>query len=489
MNRVDKLIEYIAPAWAASRLKSRLELRAYEAAKPSRLHRQRTDRGSGDTSVRMAGDSLRIQARYLDENHDLARGVLNTLVNNIVGTGIRIEALAKDKKGESLTGFNNKIHKLFEDWMLKPEVTWELHWNQLQRLAARSWLRDGEVLAQLLEGTSSALEHGTVIPFSIELIEPDLLPMDFNDEKKEIIQGVQKNKWGKATGYYIYKKHPHNSTYHIDMRQGIKYISADKILHLKLADRVRQTRGVSIFASVLNRMDDIKGYEESERIAARVAASMCAFIRKSPDGPMTSAKIDGAGHRLMTMKPGMIFDNLLPGEDIDMIESNRPNTMLEQFRNSQLRAVAAGTCTSFSSIAKDYNGTYSAQRQELVEQSVHYAVLREHFIERFVRPIWQRFIRIVLLTDAISIPNNIDVGTITDADFRGPTIPWIDPLKEIHAEEKAVQAGFKSRSQVIRERGNNPSIVNEQIKRERIEEQKSGLVFSSNIRTDINKEY
>ena len=51
------------------------------------------------------------------------------------------------------------------------------------------------------------------------------------------------------------------------------------------------------------------------------------------------------------------------------------------------------------------------------------------------------------------------LGTITDADFRGPTIPWIDPLKEIHAEEKAVQAGFKSRSQVIRERGNNPSIV------------------------------
>ena len=67
---------------------------------------------------------------------------------------------------------------------------------------------------------------------------------------------------------------------------------------------------------------------------------------------MTSAKIDGAGHRLMTMKPGMIFDNLLPGEDIDMIESNRPNTMLEQFRNSQLRAVAAGTCTSFRALQR-----------------------------------------------------------------------------------------------------------------------------------------
>lgn len=73
------------------------------------------------------------------------------------------------------------------------------------------------------------------------------------------------------------------------------------------------------------------------------------------------------------------------------------------------------------------------------------------------------------------------MNTLLDADFRGPTMPWIDPLKEIHAEEKAVQAGFKSRSQVIRERGSNPAIVNEQIKRERSEEQAAELVFTTNV--------
>ncbi len=481
MNRIDKIIAHISPSWAESRIKTRLKLRAYEAAKPSRLHKHHTDRGSGDASVGMAGEQLRIQARHLDENHDLARGVLNTLVNNIVGTGIRIEALAKDKKGESLTAFNNKLHQLFEDWMLRPEVTWEQHWNQLQRLAARSWLRDGEVLAQLLEGTSSTLDHGSRIPFSVELIECDLLPMDCNDEKKCIIQGVKKNQWGKPIGYYLYKQHPGDPNSSLQLKQDVKYVAADNILHLKLTDRIRQTRGVSIFASVLTRMDDIKEYEESERTAAKIAAAMCAFIRKSPDGPLTSANLDSSGNRLMRMKPGMIFDNLLPGEDIDMIESNRPNTMLEQFRNSQLRAVAAGTSSGFSSIAKDYNGTYSSQRQELVEQSVHYAVLREHFVERFVRPIWQGFIRVSLLTDLIEIPRNIDMDTLLDADFRGPTMPWIDPLKEIHAEEKAVQAGFKSRSQVIRERGNNPATVNAQIKRERAEEESNDLVFTTNV--------
>ena len=481
MNNIDKIIAHISPSWAASRIRARLSLRAYEAAKPSRLHKKHTDRGSGDASVSLAGESMRIQARHLDENHDLARGVLNVLVNNIVGTGIRIESLVKDKKGESLTSFNNKLHQLFEDWMLKPEVTWELHWHQLQRLAARSWLRDGEVLAQLLEGTNSTLDHGSRIPFSIELIECDLLPMDFNDERKNIVQGVQKNKWGRPTGYYLYKQHPGDPNSTLSLKQDTKYISAENILHLKLTDRIRQARGVSMFASVLTRLDDIKEYEDSERIAARIASAMCAFIRKSPDGPVTSAITDSSGNRLMRMKPGMIFDNLLPGEEIDMIESNRPNTMLEQFRNSQLRAVAAGTYTSFSSIAKDYNGTYSAQRQELVEQSVHYAVLREHFIERFVRPIWQRFIRVVLLTDLIEVPRNIDMDTLLDADFRGPTMPWIDPLKEIHAEEKSVQAGFKSRSQVIRERGNNPAMVNEQIKRERMEEESADLVFTTNV--------
>ncbi len=117
MNSIDRIIEYISPIWAVARNNARVKLRAYEAAKPSRLHKFRTDRGSGDAVVGIAGDSLRVQARHLDENHDLARGVLNTLVNNIVGSGIRVEALAKDKKGEALTDFNNKLHQLFEDWM------------------------------------------------------------------------------------------------------------------------------------------------------------------------------------------------------------------------------------------------------------------------------------------------------------------------------------------------------------------------------------
>lgn len=481
-NLIDKTVEYFSPQSALQRETARKVLaaqRAYEAAKPSRFRKKNADPGSGDAVVESAGESLRLQARHLDENHDLARGVLNTLVNNVVGRGITVEPQVKTTDGTLAKQINDQLLELWEEWVRFPEVTWEHHWNHMLRLLARCWFRDGEVLLKHIEGTSKNIDHGTLVPYSLELIEADYLPFDLTDQRKRIIHGVEKNTWQRPRAYYLYKEHPGDLHSFVTRRDTVRF-AAERIIHLKIADRIAQTRGVSIFASVLTRMEDVKDYELSERMAAKVAASICAYIRKSLDGPASGLQMDDTGNRLMKMQPGMIFDNLLPGEEVGMIDSNRPNTMLEQFRNSQLRAVAAGTCTSFSSIAKDYNGTYSAQRQELVEQSVHYAVLRDYFIERCVRPIWERFVEMAMLSGQLQIPDNsINKRTLKKASFQGPTMPWIDPKKEGEAEMIAVGAGFKSRAQVIRERGGNPQDVFEQIKQEREQEKEAGISFST----------
>lgn len=481
-NAFDTAIEAIFPQTALRRETARKILaaqRAYEAAQPSRLRKTKTDPGSGDAIVERAGESLRLQARHLDENHDLAGGVLDCLVNNVVGRGVTVEPQVKLASGDLAKPINDRLMELWEEWVRFPEVTWECHWNHMLRMVARHWFRDGEVLLKHIEGTSHSIDHGTLVPYSLEMIEADFLPFDYNDQKKRIIHGVEKNAWRRPRAYYLYKEHPGDS-HTLVSRQDVKRFAAEKMLHLKIAKRISQTRGISIFASVMTRMEDIKDYELSERLAAKVAASICAFIRKSLDGPATGVQVDDAGQRLMKMQPGMIFDNLLPGEEVGMIDSNRPNTMLEQFRNSQLRAVAAGTSTSFSSISKDYNGTYSAQRQELVEQSVHYAVLREYFIERCVRPIWERFVTMAVLSGQLNISENeINRNTLKKAGFQGPIMPWIDPQKEAVAEEKMVQSGFKSRAQVIRERGGNPQDVFEQIKQEREQEKEAGVSFTT----------
>ena len=45
----------------------------------------------------------------------------------------------------------------------------------------------------------------------------------------------------------------------------------------------------------------------------------------------------------------------------------------------------------------------------------------------------------------------------------GPSMPWIDPKKEIEADVAAIDNGIKARHQVIRERGGDPRLVDEQI--------------------------
>lgn len=109
--------------------------------------------------------------------------------------------------------------------------------------------------------------------------------------------------------------------------------------------------------------------EEAERVAARISASLAFFIKKEhPEG--YQAPPDGSpaqAQRMIDITPGMTFDDLRPGEDVGVIQSNRPNTALNIWRAGQLRSSCAGTRSQYSSVARDYDGTYSAQRQELVE--------------------------------------------------------------------------------------------------------------------------
>ncbi|WP_162948651.1 phage portal protein, partial [Pseudomonas aeruginosa] len=118
-----------------------------------------------------------------------------------------------------------------------------------------------------------------------------------------------------------------------------------------------------------------------ELSAPRSDAAIGTYKRKA-DGQRgdTGGNDSKENERELTIQPGIIYDDLKPGEEIGMVKSDRPNPNLETFRNGQLRAVAAGSRLSFSSTARNYNGTYSAQRQKLVESTDGYLILQDWFI-------------------------------------------------------------------------------------------------------------
>lgn len=482
MQILDKAIGFFSPKAAFKRQQYRHALAAYESAEPSRLRKGKPDNRSGDALTYKAGSRLRGYARVQEQNYDLAEGVLATLVDNVIGPdGISIEPLPKNKDGKPNKALAKEISELYKDWKLKPEVTGEYTWAAAERMMGRAWFRDGEFLVQHVEGLRADLNHNTRVPYSIELIEADLLPHDLENQSKRITQGVERNAWGRPVAYHLLYDHPGDISY-LSITMRTKRVPAERILHAKIVKRFKQARGVSIFAPMLTRIEDIKDYEESERVAARIAAAMCAYIKKGTADDYTAPK--ESEDRSFSVKPGLIFDRLNPGEEIGTVDSNRPSSLLEGFRDAMVRMVAVGSRTTASSINRKYDGTYSAQRQELVEGYISYKALTNLFAGQVSYPIYKRFLEMAILSGQIRIPSELDINTLFNAEARGPAMPWIDPEKEEKALERAERAGHKSAQQSIRERGGNPEQVMDDIESWRKDADDRGLVFTTDPKYD-----
>lgn len=495
-NIIDRVVGFFSPQAGLQRIGARhmlgkISARAHEASSPSRSRKFYSNQLSPNHIVLQGAYALMAQARHMERNNDIARGILRTMTNNIVGSnGIGIEPQPRRMDGSIHKEYADALRAAHRDWRAAPEVT-GLHTDAaMQRMVCKTWLRDGECFTQELIGIIPGLAHASAVPYSLEMFEADLVPMTY-DQGDRIRQGIERNAWGKPTAYYSYKGNPLEGTVPSMLgNYDLKRIPAERVIHVALRDRIGQMRGITEFATIIARLEDIKDYEDSERIAAKVAAALTAFVKKTnPEGydPLGSGQVDDQGNpvaRDLRLTPGMIIDGLAVGEEIGLINSTRPNPNVVTFRQGQLRAVAAGVGASYSSIARDYNGTYSAQRQELVEQWINYASLTDAFTGLFVQPCWDGFVQAAHLSGVVRIPKDVKPGTENDALFIAQAMPWIDPLKEADALVALTKAGFASEVEAIRRRGSNPRDVLEQIIQWRAEVKRAGLTLSSDASND-----
>ncbi|MFZ9654556.1 MAG: phage portal protein [Limnohabitans sp.] len=413
---------------------------------------------SADAEVRGSIRTLRDRARQLVRDSDYARQALRAIQNNVVGQGVGFQSQVRMQRGGGLNQtINESIEEAWRLWCRREscDVGGRLCFNDIERLVIRSVVESGEVIVRMVQQPFG----DSPIPLGLEIIEADLLLDDYNgtaENGNEIRMGVEVDGWGRPQAYYFAHEMRHPGDYQFQTysysREKIQRIPARDVLHVYMIERPGQTRGITWFASAIQRLHHMAGYEEAEVVAARATSSIMGFIT-SPEGELYG---DGVinDQRVSSFEPG-VFKYLNPGEQVTVPTMQRPGGEFDPFMRAMLRAVAAGIGCGYESISKDFSQTnYSSSRLSLLDERDHWRVLQSWLIENFHQPIFERWLDMAVLSGTLSLPRY----EVSPMQYRQPRwMPrgwsWVDPQKEVAAYKEAEKAGYTTKTQIIAESG------------------------------------
>ena len=198
------------------------------------------------------------------------------------------------------------------------------------------------------------------------------------------------------------------------------------------------------------------------------------------DGVDTGGEQENIG--LSGLEPGTM-QTLLPGEDIKFAEPADVGGGYEAFQYRQQLAMFASLGIPYSLATSDLRrANYSSLRGSIVEYRRKLEQMQHNiFVFQMCAPIWRRWLDTAVLAEALPIPSADYM--LRQAEYqRARWIPqrndWVDPLKDRQAEKLAVEAGFKSRSDVVEAEGNDPEENDLRIAADHEREERMGLDFS-----------
>jgi capsid protein len=141
------------------------------------------------------------------------------------------------------------------------------------------------------------------------------------------------------------------------------------------------------------------------------------------------------------------------GMDFKAVDFQHPNGAFGDFNKAVLRGVASGLGVSYNTLANDLEGVnYSSIRAGLLDEREEYKTHQSFIIDHLCRPVFFAWLEQALLTDTLNLPAE-KMDKFNAAEFRGRRWQWVDPLKDVQANITSIEAGLKSRRQVVSEMG------------------------------------
>jgi lambda family phage portal protein len=282
---------------------------------------------------------------HFEENDAIANRLGDLFEQFVAGAkGLQIVPDSSDEK------WNQQAAESWRKWQKFPDLISRQNFGTIQTLMCRTWFFQGEVFVHKVAGKSGRPR--------IRIYEP--LRCYTPNERKEgegvsIIDGIEVDPMGRPTGYWIRKDEKAENR---DSVKNFDLVPAEEIIHLFEPSRTGQYRGLPMLYPVMNDLHDLSDLQILVKSAAKGVAKITAVITNAA-GEADPSKLRRARANLnsqnsagdtVTKADDQYFQSVLGaervyirnGEDIKILESNRPSVAEQSFWDYLLARICAG---------------------------------------------------------------------------------------------------------------------------------------------------
>lgn len=457
----------------------------YDAAGQGRRMRGWNAPSSGPNVAISGLQTIRDRARDSARNDWSGESGLQKWTTTLIGIGITPRFKRIKSPARRLA-----IIDLYNDWTKVADADGVLDFYGLQTLAVRSWLEAGEVFIRL---RPRSVDANLVVPFQVQLLEAEYVPLFDTDTfpgllvGNKIRSGIELNAYGRRIAYWMYKFNPNDGlkgrigTITPTADQLIR-IAASQVRHMYFPNRPGALRGVSMFAPLLARLRDTVDYEDAVLLRQKIANLFVAFIKTTlPDGtggdvdPLTNLPLGrtSSGDPIGELAPGLIQE-LDPGQSMEFANPPEAGTMFSEYMRTTLMGTAAGEGVPYELFSGDIQNVSDRTLRVIMNEFRRFAKQRQWqvIIPMMCQPCIEGF------ADAATLAGKVGI-TESDAVKRVEWAPhgfeYIHPTQDAQGKKIEVDAGFRSRSSVVAERGDDPDQVDQERADDQEREDRLGL--------------
>jgi len=432
--------------------------------------------------IRADGPVLRARARALARNNPYAREIIRLLTDSVVHTGIVPRCSTTDED------LNARVNRAWARWAKRAVVGGAETVYGMQATAFRTFLVHGESLMRrrLLPWNP----NGPVQPpVKLQLLSSSYLDDGLTDMRLRdggyIINGIEFGPDDEPRAYWLHRVHPNDAPGYLPVPGQSQRVPADGVVHLFEREEPEQVRGVPWLCAVIGqalRLDDISDAER-ERLLTQACMSVLVMGGYTPhdthvdepSGSVLPVALDSRGVPTHELRPAGF--HYLP--DGVTVEKTTPMATggYRDFATSELRAIMSGAGVPYPLGTGDLAGVSFSSARFVGGYFEHMirTLQRRLFIPQFCEHQWSTFIE-----------HAIAAGQLPPGEYPAewvlPRLPSIDPVKDVVANERAVLAGFTSRTSVRISRGDDPDEVDRQIARDNKSADALQVMFDSDPR-------